>query len=184
MQAFTIEALEQQRQAGGKLYLEFLREPTLSVGLYTLAVGATDPQQPHCIILCVGVGRLRWVRKTNRLGRAAWSLSRPTLNTASTASKTSCKSWSSSPRRNTASGRSTRPKPRRLAVPVCEYGPGARRPRHIRLPASRSRGSWHNRLAVGAPARQPTGGCCVRPNAEALHAAPRSDKWARVFGGS
>lgn len=47
MQAFTIDQLEQQRQAGGRLYLEFLREPSLSVGLYTLAAGATDPQQPH-----------------------------------------------------------------------------------------------------------------------------------------
>jgi quercetin dioxygenase-like cupin family protein len=28
-------------------YLEFLRAPSLSVGLYVLPAGATDPQQPH-----------------------------------------------------------------------------------------------------------------------------------------
>jgi mannose-6-phosphate isomerase-like protein (cupin superfamily) len=28
-------------------YLEFLRAPSLSVGLYVLPAGASDPQQPH-----------------------------------------------------------------------------------------------------------------------------------------
>jgi mannose-6-phosphate isomerase-like protein (cupin superfamily) len=28
-------------------YLEFLRVPTLSLGVYRLAAGATDPQSPH-----------------------------------------------------------------------------------------------------------------------------------------
>ena len=28
-------------------YLEFLRVPSLSVGLYVLPAGATDPQRPH-----------------------------------------------------------------------------------------------------------------------------------------
>jgi quercetin dioxygenase-like cupin family protein len=28
-------------------YLEFLRVPSLSVGLYALPAGATDPQEPH-----------------------------------------------------------------------------------------------------------------------------------------
>lgn len=31
----------------GKLYNEFLRVPDLSVGLYRLAAGSTDPQGPH-----------------------------------------------------------------------------------------------------------------------------------------
>ncbi len=40
------QVLDDQR-AGGKLYHEFLRAPRLSVGLYVLPAGATDPQQPH-----------------------------------------------------------------------------------------------------------------------------------------
>lgn len=40
------DLLDQRRQAG-KLYLEFLRVPSMSAGLYVLAAGATDPQKPH-----------------------------------------------------------------------------------------------------------------------------------------
>jgi mannose-6-phosphate isomerase-like protein (cupin superfamily) len=36
-----------ERQQSGKLYCEFMRLPTLSVGLYELAAGAADPQKPH-----------------------------------------------------------------------------------------------------------------------------------------
>ena len=31
----------------GELYLEFLNASTMSVGVYALAAGSTDPQQPH-----------------------------------------------------------------------------------------------------------------------------------------
>jgi mannose-6-phosphate isomerase-like protein (cupin superfamily) len=44
---FQLNQLEQQRTQAGKLYLEFLRVPTISAGVYTLAVGATDSQKPH-----------------------------------------------------------------------------------------------------------------------------------------
>lgn len=47
MQAFEIQELINQQQAAGKLYLEFLRVPALSMGLYVLPAGGTDPQQPH-----------------------------------------------------------------------------------------------------------------------------------------
>jgi mannose-6-phosphate isomerase-like protein (cupin superfamily) len=47
MDAFELTALEAQRAAAGRPYLEFLRVPALSVGLYTLAAGAVDGQQPH-----------------------------------------------------------------------------------------------------------------------------------------
>ena len=40
------DLLDQRRQAG-KLYLEFLRVPSMSAGLYVLAAGATDLQKPH-----------------------------------------------------------------------------------------------------------------------------------------
>ena len=41
------QSLEVNRQASGKPYLEFLREPAISAGLYTLSVGGTDLQEPH-----------------------------------------------------------------------------------------------------------------------------------------
>lgn len=47
MDAFELSQLLEQHKQTGKLYLEFLRVSTLSLGLYTLSAGATDPQQPH-----------------------------------------------------------------------------------------------------------------------------------------
>lgn len=47
MRAFEIIDLLAEQQGSGKLYLEFLREPSLSVGLYVLPAGGADPQQPH-----------------------------------------------------------------------------------------------------------------------------------------
>ncbi len=44
---FTIEELETERVQNGRAYLEFLRVPTMSAGLYALEAGARDPQQPH-----------------------------------------------------------------------------------------------------------------------------------------
>jgi mannose-6-phosphate isomerase-like protein (cupin superfamily) len=43
----SLENLEQQRLKAGKVYLEFVRTPDISAGLYVLPVGGTDPQQPH-----------------------------------------------------------------------------------------------------------------------------------------
>ncbi|MEA2537734.1 MAG: hypothetical protein QOF11_1968 [Chloroflexota bacterium] len=47
MDAFELEALEAQRAGAGRSYLEFLRVPALSAGLYTLEAGAADGQSPH-----------------------------------------------------------------------------------------------------------------------------------------
>ncbi len=47
MQAFELAQLALQREARNKLYLEFLRVPDLSVGLYVLRAGDIDPQSPH-----------------------------------------------------------------------------------------------------------------------------------------
>ena len=44
---FQLDQLEQQRVQAGKSYLEFLRVPTMSAGVYTLPAGATDAQKPH-----------------------------------------------------------------------------------------------------------------------------------------
>jgi mannose-6-phosphate isomerase-like protein (cupin superfamily) len=47
MNAFEISELIAQQQDSDQLYLEFLRVPSLSMGLYVLPAGGTDPQQPH-----------------------------------------------------------------------------------------------------------------------------------------
>lgn len=47
MNAFTLSDLIAAREQTGKLYHEFLRVPTISAGVYQLAAGAADPQEPH-----------------------------------------------------------------------------------------------------------------------------------------
>lgn len=47
MQAFELAQLISRQLENAKLYLEFLRVPDLSMGLYVLPAGGTDPQSPH-----------------------------------------------------------------------------------------------------------------------------------------
>lgn len=47
MEAFEIKDLAVRREQAGHLYLEFLRVPALSAGLYVLPAGGADPQSPH-----------------------------------------------------------------------------------------------------------------------------------------
>ena len=47
MDAFELADVRSALEAGGGLYHEFIRTHDLSVGLYVLAAGATDPQGPH-----------------------------------------------------------------------------------------------------------------------------------------
>ena len=47
MMLFELDEVVKTQQDLGELYWEFLRVPALSMGVYTLDVGATDPQQPH-----------------------------------------------------------------------------------------------------------------------------------------
>lgn len=44
---FELAELARRRAASGDPWLELLATPTLRVGLYELAAGETDPQQPH-----------------------------------------------------------------------------------------------------------------------------------------
>ena len=44
---FHVNDLLHQRAQRGKLYLEFLRVPAMSAGVYVLAPGVKDPQKPH-----------------------------------------------------------------------------------------------------------------------------------------
>jgi hypothetical protein len=45
--AFELDELRRVLAASGDLYHEFVRTNDLSVGLYVLEAGATDPQGPH-----------------------------------------------------------------------------------------------------------------------------------------
>ncbi|MFN8634087.1 MAG: cupin domain-containing protein [Chloroflexota bacterium] len=47
MDAFELTQVAAERAASGKRYLEFLRHPSMSLGLYVLGAGQDDPQQPH-----------------------------------------------------------------------------------------------------------------------------------------
>ena len=43
----NVTEIDRERTAAGKLYIEFLRLPSMSAGLYVLAAGAPDHQRPH-----------------------------------------------------------------------------------------------------------------------------------------
>lgn len=62
MDAFELSDLVARRAASGRPYLEFLSVPDLSVGLYVLAPGEPDLQQPHTedevYLVLSGLGRI------------------------------------------------------------------------------------------------------------------------------
>jgi mannose-6-phosphate isomerase-like protein (cupin superfamily) len=47
MELFSLGDLRAKRQSLQKAYYEFLRSDSLSMGVYELPAGGTDPQQPH-----------------------------------------------------------------------------------------------------------------------------------------
>lgn len=47
MEAFELADIDLRRRARGERYHEFLRRPSMSLGLYVLPAGGDDPQQPH-----------------------------------------------------------------------------------------------------------------------------------------
>ena len=47
MEAHTLAELRAAREAGDRLYHEFLRVPDMSAGYYRLPAGGVDPQSPH-----------------------------------------------------------------------------------------------------------------------------------------
>ena len=47
MQRFDLESLSEETRRLAHPYLEFLRVPSMSAGVYYLGAGATDGQQPH-----------------------------------------------------------------------------------------------------------------------------------------
>jgi mannose-6-phosphate isomerase-like protein (cupin superfamily) len=62
MDAYELVDLAAQREDSGRPYLEFISVPDLSVGLYVLAAGQPDLQQPHgedeVYYVVSGVGRI------------------------------------------------------------------------------------------------------------------------------
>ena len=61
--AFEIRELMDKRRRSGQPYLEFLRRPSLSCGIYVLPAGARDLQSPHdedeVYFVVSGKGRVR-----------------------------------------------------------------------------------------------------------------------------
>ncbi len=47
MQTFDLSSLVAESERGNQRWREFLREPSLSMGLYRLKAGQADEQQPH-----------------------------------------------------------------------------------------------------------------------------------------
>ena len=47
MDAFEMSEVIENRRESGELYLEFFSAPEMSLGVYELAAGSSDPQQPH-----------------------------------------------------------------------------------------------------------------------------------------
>jgi hypothetical protein len=45
--AFDVDGIPERLRSGSSPYREFIRRESLSVGLYVLAAGAVDRQQPH-----------------------------------------------------------------------------------------------------------------------------------------
>lgn len=76
MLQFSLEHLQRKRAATGDLYHEFLRVPAMSMGLYELAVGAADPQEPHTEdeVYYVTAGRATLLVESEDIPVAAGSL--------------------------------------------------------------------------------------------------------------
>lgn len=66
MDVWTVSGLEALRRGQGDPWLEFQRSPDLSTGLYVLAAGEPDLQQPHTEdeVYVVVAGRGRFVTPT------------------------------------------------------------------------------------------------------------------------
>jgi quercetin dioxygenase-like cupin family protein len=47
MQTFHLNQLREEQERHAQRWLEFLRVPSLSLGLYHLKAGQADPQRPH-----------------------------------------------------------------------------------------------------------------------------------------
>ena len=106
----TIADLEKRQTQEGNRYLEFLRVPAMSAGLYALPAGGTDLQRPHRQdgnLLCDQRPRplFKPTKKIRKFARAACFSLRPAWCTAFT---TSPRTW-----RCLSSSRLQKPRPDR-----------------------------------------------------------------------
>ena len=112
MNAFEYGEISQRQAESGKLYLQFLNEGTMSLGLYALVAGSTDTQSPHTEdeIYYVVAGRGAIVvageRRPVQSGSIVFVAKRS--NIALSTSKKTSRCWSSSPP-NTSPNRSGTP---------------------------------------------------------------------------
>jgi mannose-6-phosphate isomerase-like protein (cupin superfamily) len=95
MDGWTVTGLESLRRSQGDPWLEFQRSPDLSTGLYVLAAGEADPQQPHTEdeVYVVVSGRGRFVTPN---GETAVEPGSVIFVPAFEEHRTSCVSWWSS----------------------------------------------------------------------------------------
>jgi mannose-6-phosphate isomerase-like protein (cupin superfamily) len=72
MKAFEPADLNTRRERSGEMYLEFLREPTMSAGLYALPADGTDAQTPHhedeLYVVIEGQGSIRVADESRPVG--------------------------------------------------------------------------------------------------------------------
>ncbi len=75
MHAFETENLLIEQAKSGRLYHEFLRQPSMSLGLYVLPAGSADPQQPHAedevYYVVAGRGQVRVGAEDRPVGRGS-----------------------------------------------------------------------------------------------------------------
>lgn len=75
MKAFRLDELEAERVANEGAYLQFLRGRNMSVGLYALDSGATDPQGPHAqdevYVVMSGRASITVGQETTEVGRGS-----------------------------------------------------------------------------------------------------------------
>jgi mannose-6-phosphate isomerase-like protein (cupin superfamily) len=72
VRVFETISIEEQRRQSGKTYSEFLRESSMSAGVYVLAAGSVDQQSPHkedeLYYIVKGKGRMRAGSEDHRVG--------------------------------------------------------------------------------------------------------------------
>jgi mannose-6-phosphate isomerase-like protein (cupin superfamily) len=75
MKVFRLDDLDAERADNQGAYLRFLRERTMSAGLYALAPGAADPQKPHAqdeiYVVVSGRALLTVGEETETVGRGS-----------------------------------------------------------------------------------------------------------------
>ena len=76
MEEWTVNGLDGRRGGEGGPWLEFQRSPDLSTGLYVLAAGEDDLQEPHTEdeVYVVVAGRSRFVTPTREVDVEAGSV--------------------------------------------------------------------------------------------------------------